>query len=203
MAEAIRVENVTKRFGEAVARDRINISQENCTVSFLLERSSGHDRDKLFQQRAYRVFSIENTIRQRLIAGNRNDTDVRTNEMHLRQDGAAITGSYQSKEGLQIITDVGGFRRDMLRNAVLHLRCLEWNGIRIADYNILQIQFFFCQLCPAGVRVGIRNDAAQRDPEQFLIDDVVFQRNVILKSEQQINLTLVKQPQNGTVRYHL
>ncbi len=47
---------------------------------------------------------------------------------------------------------------------------------------------FFCQLCPAGVRVGIRNDAAQRDPEQLLIDDVVFQRNSILKSEQQIDL---------------
>ena len=139
MAEAIRVENVTKRFGEVVARYRINIIQENCTVSFLLERSCGHDRDKFFQQRAYRVFSIENTIRQRLIAGNRNDTDVRTDEMHLRQDGTAVTGSYQRKESLQIIADVGGFRRDMLRDAVLHFRCLEWNGIRIADNNILQI----------------------------------------------------------------
>ncbi len=108
--------------------------------------------------------------------------------MHLRQDGTAVTGSYQRKESLQIIADVGGFRRDMLRDAVLHFRCLEWNGIRIADHNILQIQFFFCQLCPAGVRVGIRNDAAQRNPEQLLIDDVVFQRNIILKSKQQINL---------------
>ena len=110
-----------------------------CTASFLLERSCGHDRDKLFQQRAYRVFSIENTIRQRLVAGDRNDSDVGTDEIHLRQDGTAITGSYQSKESLQIIADVDGFRRDMLCNAVLHFRCLEWNGIRIADHNILQI----------------------------------------------------------------
>lgn len=151
-----------------------------CTASFLLERSCGHDRDKLFQQRAYGVFSIENTIRQRLAAGDRNDADVRTDEMHLRQDGTAITGSYQRKESLQIVADAGGLRRDMLRDAVLHLRCLEWNGIRIADHHILQIQFFFCQLCPAGVRVGIRNDAAQRDLEQLLIDDVVFQRNSII-----------------------
>ena len=88
---------------------------------------------------AYRIFSIENTIRQRLVAGDRNDSDVRTDEIHLRQDGTAITGSYQSKESLQIIADVDGFRRDMLCDAVLHFRCLEWNGIRIADHNILQI----------------------------------------------------------------
>ena len=95
-------------------------------ASFLLERSCGHDRDKLFQQRAYRVFSIENTIRQRLVAGDRNDSDVRTDEIHLRQDGTAITGSYQRKESLQIITDVDGFRRDMPRDAVLHFR---WTGL--------------------------------------------------------------------------
>ena len=71
-----------------------------------MERSSGHDRDKLFQQRAYRIFSIENTIRQRLVAGDRNDSDVRTDEIHLRQDGTAITGSYQRKESLQVIADV-------------------------------------------------------------------------------------------------
>ena len=71
-----------------------------------MERSSGHDRDKIFQQRAYGVFSIENTIRQRLIAGDRNDADVRTDEIHLRQDGTAITGSYQRKESLQVIADV-------------------------------------------------------------------------------------------------
>ena len=153
-----------------------------------MERSCGHDRDKLFQQRAYRVFSIENTIRQRLIAGDWNDADVRTDEIHLRQDGTAITGSYQSKESLQVIADIGGLRRDMLRDAVLHFCRLEWNGIGIADHDILQIQFFCCQLCPASVRVGIRNNAAQRDPEQLLIDDVVFQRNSILKSKQQINL---------------
>ena len=128
-----------------------------------MERGCGHDRDKLFQQRAYRVFSIENTIRQRLVAGDRNDSDVRTDEIHLRQDGTAITGSYQRKESLQIITDVGGLRRNMLRNAVLHFRRFEWNGVRIADHNIFQIQFFFCQFCPVGVRVGIRNDAAERD----------------------------------------
>ena len=70
------------------------------------------------------------------------------------------------------------------------MACFQENGAagKIADHHILQIQFFFCQLCPAGVRVGIRNDAAQRDPEQLLIDDVVFQRNIILKSKQQINL---------------
>ncbi len=62
------------------------------------------------------------------------------------------------------------------------MACFQENGAagKIADHHILQIQFFFCQLCPAGVRVGIQNDAAQRDPEQLLIDDVVFQRNSII-----------------------
>ena len=48
MAEAIRVENVTKRFGEVVALDRINISFEKRKIYGIIGRN-GSGKTVLFK----------------------------------------------------------------------------------------------------------------------------------------------------------
>ena len=48
MAEAIRVENVTKRFGEVVALDRINISFEKGKIYGIIGRN-GSGKTVLFK----------------------------------------------------------------------------------------------------------------------------------------------------------
>ena len=151
------------------------------------------DGDEFFQSRIVVPFFIEESVGKGSGSGQRNVAKSPVRKPGLRKNAIAVACPDKSQGRLKIVAEIDGFRRHVPGDAVLILGGFRGKGIGIAEDKPFRKEILFRNLVLFGKGMGPWENTAQRRVKQLIVHHRSSQRNIILKSDQEIDLPVVKQ----------